>query len=579
MIITRSYRFKLLPSNEQKAFLEDYFSRFAKAVTFASKKTLVIEKIFNEKYELVKSGINGSCSYCGKAYVDCKDHKPEGKNKRDRNKICQNCRQNSLLNKKLKVENKLICQKCWNKEFSIRKILYAVKNKKNPTKSRKRSQYGDMRDATKLPGTEYALAFKRAADILKSYKQQIRKIKSTIKQKEIREKEWEEVLANSELSVSKLKDRYKNNKNVSEFLNSLQEEKVFARFILPRQPKQKADRYKHLVYNNNPSKGKTESSIKNIIKALSKTKEKLQKRLKEVKIKFRGTIVDLQDSAVKDINEKFVELSIDNRREKFNIAVEKVSSKKSKNWLINILNRIKKGELRYPILLKINACFYLSYPVREELGEPKIERKMHVMGIDRGVNQIAVTVILNKPNDKPHNIKFYSGKDLLRQKIKYQLIRKKFTGTKNINKRYAKFGKKVAHISDYLLHNISREIVNQANSLKPIIIAMEDLKITQGEKRAKRGSAHFEKKTNFKLSNFIYGKLQKLIEYKATLAGIPVKFINPEYTSQLCSICHQSGNRKKGFFTCANKDCLHKINADLNAAINIASLLYKQLKI
>lgn len=574
MIITRSYKFKILPTNQQKVFLEDYFSRFAKAVIFASKKILVIEKKFYEEYELIKNGLDGICSYCKKRYKSCKNHRPEGKNKRDRNKICTSCKQNSLLNRKNKtnkINKNLICQKCWNKEFSIRKILYA-------TKGRKRSVYGDIRDAAKLPGTEYALAFKRAADTLKSYKRQVKKIENTIKYKQRRIKEWEEVLINRELKISELKDRYKNNKSISEVLNSLTTKKVFARFTLARQPKQKLDRYKHIIYKNNPSKGKTESSIKSIIKALSKTEEKLRKRLKETKINFRGNIVDLQDTAVKAINEKFVELSIDKRQERFMIAALNVASRKSKDWLLDVLNKIKEGALRYPLLLRSNENFYLSYPIREDLEELKIDTKSRVMGIDRGVNQIAVTAVLNKFNDKPLSIKFYSGRDLMRQKLKYQLIRKKFTATKSINKRYTKFGKKVGRISDYLLHDISRKIINQAKDMIPIVIAMENLKMIQGEKRVKKGPAKFERKINFKLSNFVYGKLQNLIEYKAALAGIPVRFIQPEYTSQLCSICHQVGDRRKGFFICTDKDCGHKMNADLNAAINIANSLYKQLK-
>lgn len=579
MILTNSYKFKLLPIPNQESWLNDYFYRFQMCVNFAAKKILVVEAAQKEVFELIKEGIKGKCSYCNQYYKLCKEHKPEGKNTRDRNKICKVCNQKSLLNRRKKVGKELVCQKCWNKEFSIRKILYAIKGK------RKRSIYGDVRDVARLPGTEYALAFKRAADTLKSYKRQQSKIKSSIKYKERQLVEWKEVLENKQITLKELKElaeRYKKSDKILHFLEDLKEKikkgaKISARFILPRQPKQKVDRYKHIIYKDSLSRGKSELRIKRIIEALKKTVEKLNKRLGESKINFGGTIVDLQNTAVKNINEKDIELSVDGKIEKLAIAAGNVKSGKSREWLLGILKKIKNAEPRYPLLLKHGDNFYLSYPVRQEVQEPSISKNTKVMGIDRGVNQIAVTVILDKSNGTPNNINFYSGRDLMQLKEKYQLIRKKFTGTKSVNKRRAKFGTKVSRISDYLLHNISRKIVTQAVNLKPIAISMEDLKITQGEKRVKIGSALKERRINFKLSNFVYGKLQKLIEYKALQAGIPVRYVNARYTSQQCYICHQVGKRTKGFFECINPECKHKMNADLNASINIANLLYKQL--
>lgn len=570
MKIIQSYKFKLLPTKNQEKFLNDYFYRFAKTVNFAVKKIPKVENIQKEKFEFIREGIKGKCSYCGKTYKICRQHKPEGKNRRDRNKICKSCNQNALLNRKNKSKKEFVCQKCWNKEFSIRKILYA-------TRGRKRSLFGDIKDSAKLPGTEYNLAFKRAADTLKAHKQQLKRIQRNIKFKENKLEEWKEVIDNKEIDLKQLKRWYK-----VEILEKLKTDygfKVSAKFILPHQPNQRVDRYKHIIYRDNPSKGKTESQIKKTIEALEKTIKKLNKQLEEARIRFKGTIVDLQNTSVKNINERDIELSIDGRKEKFAIAVANIKSEKSKKWFLDIISRIKEEKPRYPLLFKKNSSFFLSYPVAYDIEDIEIDlNKSKIMGIDRGVNQIAVTAVINSKNATPHHIKFYSGRGLMKEKIKYQLIRKKFTGTKSVNKRRAKFGKKVARISEYILHNISREIVNQAKELKPIIIVMENLKITPGEKRIKRMSALKERKINFMLSNFTYSKLQRFIEYKAASSGISVKFINPEYTSQLCYICHKPGDRIKGFFKCLNPECGHKMNADLNAAVNIANSLYKEFK-
>ncbi|MCL4387455.1 MAG: RNA-guided endonuclease TnpB family protein [Patescibacteria group bacterium] len=575
MQLTTSYKFKILPTREQELFLEDYFSRFAKAVNFVARKIPAIEKDQQEIYEFIKEGLKGKCSYCSKSYQSCNNHKPEGKDRRDRNKICKKCKQNSLLNRKKKGKKELICQKCWNKKFSIRKILYA-------TRGRKRGTYGDIKDATKLPGTEYALAFKRGADTIKSHKKQVKFVENQIFFKKRKLQEWKEVSKNKNLIFSELQERYKKNSLISRTLEKLRAEfknkkTISARYVLPRQPNQKVNRFKHIIYKDNPSKGKSEVRIIREIQALEKTIEKLNKRLKEAKIKFDGKIVDLQNTAVKSINGNYIELSVDGKKENFPIALSNIKSKKGKEWLLKILKQIQKSKPVYPLLLKKNGKFYLSYPVKQEIKEPRIESNTHIMGIDRGVNQLAVTAIIDKPNGKPHDIKFYSGKELMSEKIKYQLIRKKFTGTKSVNKRRTKFGEKVLRISDYLLHNVSRQIVNETRRFVPVVIAMENLKITQGEKKPKTGKAVVEKKIRFKLSNFTYGKLQKLIEYKALQAGIPVRFVKPEYTSQECSICHKAGNRDRGFFRCTNPNCGHKMNADLNASINIANSLYKAL--
>ncbi len=585
MKLTTSYSFKFVPTLTQEDFLESYFSRFSKAVNFFAKKIQIVEEGQRNNYEFIKKdtggsqGLNGKCSYCLKSYVSCKGHKPEGKNRNDRNKICKTCGQKSLIIRKKKDGIELVCGKCWNKEFSIRKILYATGN-------RKRSQYGDVRDAVKLPGTEYALAFKRANDTLNSYKKQLNNVYSTIFITQRRAIEWQEVLDNDKIASTTLKkwlERYKNNAGVLDVLNRLKDEikqkNTTSRFTLPRQQNQRVDRYKHILFKENPSRGKTESTIRGTIEALNKTIEKLQKRLKETKVLFKGNIVDLQNTSVKDINEQFVKLSIDGKQEKFTLIVNTIKSEKNKSWFLDIIRKIKEGELKYPLLLRKRGNFYLSYPLVQEFEEPKIDSKTKIMGIDRGVNQTAVTAVVDKPNGKPCFIKFYPGHGLMAQKTKYQLIRKKFTGTKGVNKRRAQFGKKVARISDYMLHNFSRQIVNQAKELKPIVIAMEKLKITQGEKRIKKGTALQERKIRFMLSNFSYGKLQKLIEYKALKAGIPIRFINPEYTSQICSMCHKTGDRNKGFFRCVNRECGHNMNADLNAAINIANALYKEIKI
>ena len=67
-------------------------------------------------------------------------------------------------------------------------------------------------------------------------------------------------------------------------------------------------------------------------------------------------------------------------------------------------------------------------------------------------------------------------------------------------------------------------------------------------------------------------QLRQFLKYKSQMAGLPYTEVNPAYTSQICSQCgHSSSKNRKtqSDFTCIS--CGLSINADLNAAINIAA--------
>lgn len=68
-----------------------------------------------------------------------------------------------------------------------------------------------------------------------------------------------------------------------------------------------------------------------------------------------------------------------------------------------------------------------------------------------------------------------------------------------------------------------------------------------------------------------YSDLQRDIKYKAKMAGIKVVMVDPKYTSQRCSHCGhiEKHNRdSQAVFECLR--CGYKVNADFNAARNIA---------
>lgn len=112
-----------------------------------------------------------------------------------------------------------------------------------------------------------------------------------------------------------------------------------------------------------------------------------------------------------------------------------------------------------------------------------------------------------------------------------------------------------------LNHKISRFIVDCAVQHKAEI-KLEDLK---GIRQTAKGRRSFR----YALHSWSFFQLGQFIQYKALLAGVPVSFVEPAYTSKCCSRCGQKGERNGKLFKCP---CGHVEHADVGAAFNIASI-------
>jgi transposase len=66
--------------------------------------------------------------------------------------------------------------------------------------------------------------------------------------------------------------------------------------------------------------------------------------------------------------------------------------------------------------------------------------------------------------------------------------------------------------------------------------------------------------------------LRNFLTYKCILAGVPLIFVDPAYTSKSCHKCLHIGKRNGKRFSCLNPECMHKCDSDYNGARNIAAL-------
>ncbi len=140
-----------------------------------------------------------------------------------------------------------------------------------------------------------------------------------------------------------------------------------------------------------------------------------------------------------------------------------------------------------------------------------------------------------------------------------------------IRKRKQKHGKKLIlhdkeeRVIKNLVHKISRITEEYSKKFDNPVLVLENLTNI-------RNNIESSKKNNRRLHNWNFKKLKHYITYKTEWSGIYVHEVSPDYTSQTCSNCSYTSknNRENGEFVC--KKCGFELNADLNAARNIASI-------
>jgi len=110
-------------------------------------------------------------------------------------------------------------------------------------------------------------------------------------------------------------------------------------------------------------------------------------------------------------------------------------------------------------------------------------------------------------------------------------------------------------------HKISRFIVNLAVKEKGGL-HLENL---EGIRENKKHRKSFR----YALHSWSFYQLRQFIEYKSLLAGVPVVYEEPAYTSKVCSRCGLVGERNGKSFKCPSG---HVEHADINAAFNLAWL-------
>ena len=137
---------------------------------------------------------------------------------------------------------------------------------------------------------------------------------------------------------------------------------------------------------------------------------------------------------------------------------------------------------------------------------------------------------------------------------------------KELQRKIRKKREKIANRQTNWERHASKKIADGAGT-----VAMEDLNLRNMTSKGKGSSA--KTGLNREMAYSRPGTFQRLIKGACENAGVIVIMVDPKGTSMTCHKCGHSDKESRisqGRFRCTNDECYNDINADVNAAHNIA---------
>jgi putative transposase len=303
----------------------------------------------------------------------------------------------------------------------------------------------------------------------------------------------------------------------------------------------------HLVYK--PVREATGLSSNHVCMAIRRVVGNA-KAVKQIH-KFRPTSISLNERTFRYWEEKQeVGITLSKRFNfKLSIGGYQIALLRGQTPTAATLNKTKKGDYY------INIC--VEIPTEPTGKTPK------VIGVDLGRKDIATT----------STEKSWSGEKIQATRDRYSKVRANVQRkrTRNSRRLLRRLKGREQRFQKWLNHNISKQLVTEAKTANAAL-AFEDLTGIRDNLNEKPRSKTERRRTN----NWAFYQLRIFVQYKAIIAGVPVVFVPPAYTSQACSRCHHihptkgKSYRNGKKFKCGH--CGFEHDADVNAAKNIAAL-------
>ncbi len=200
-----------------------------------------------------------------------------------------------------------------------------------------------------------------------------------------------------------------------------------------------------------------------------------------------------------------------------------------------------------------NGIYYLN--VTQSKEAPDVTQATETLGIDLGIVQLAT----DSTGESFSGAKVHEVRD--RYQKRRQTLQK--VGTRSAKRRLKKMSGREKRFQKNTNHVISKALVQKAVVSRKAI-ALEDL-------TGIRERVSVRRENRYERHSWAFYQLRMCVAYKAAWAGIEVKFVDPRNTSRTCSQCghcEKANRQHQSSFKC--KQCGFCLNADINAAINIA---------
>jgi IS605 OrfB family transposase len=232
-----------------------------------------------------------------------------------------------------------------------------------------------------------------------------------------------------------------------------------------------------------------------------------------------------------------------------------VNSEWQKAYLNDLINKkYKKGSAD---LVKKGEEYFFHIVLKKEVEFNK-EKNYTPIGIDIGINNLAVINLNGKP-------KFFNGQRAIATKKHFNKIKSMYQKRNNLKILEAIKGKEQRYFN-HINNVISSWIIENAKTQENPVIVMEDLTHILENTIVRKKQRYINQTWAFK-------KLQNMIQYKAIWNSIPIVYVQPNYTSQICPKCLSTNKRIKHNYKC--KYCGSEYNSDLVGAINITKKFWE----
>ena len=248
------------------------------------------------------------------------------------------------------------------------------------------------------------------------------------------------------------------------------------------------------------------------------------------------------------------------------VCLSKIGSIKVK------LHRELHGTIKTCTIKREGECWYVMFAC--EVEHESLEVCYEAVGIDLGLLHFA-TLSDGSTIENPR----YNRKAEKKLEHLQQAFARKKRGShrrKKAAKQVGKAHRKVANQRKDFLHKVSHSLVNSYG-----LIVFEELQPANMSKRPKPkqdengtylpNGAAAKGGLNKSIVDAGWAMFQQFCSYKAANAGRDVLFVNPKYTSQICSGCGQVRKKElsERWHSC---ECGTELDRDHNAAINILAL-------